>query len=206
MKIDFSLYLFLLAALMVGGCSDDSAPQFVPVQAGPSWTIAYSPSMPPKLAEQSGNYAFDFPTSTDGIDYVIKKAPAVQPGQTITMVFSLEGDGKLLATEGTASARVRLFMQRAGDTMTAGEPYKRWWSKAYVELVSPGTFTLSTKIEPSEWTSVFGVAGSSARTDFADCVTNLANLGFTFGGVFAGHGVYVTDGAVRFVLKQYSVH
>jgi hypothetical protein len=36
-------------------------------------------------------------------------------------------------------------------------------------------------------------------------VADLAHVGFTFGGDFAGHGVYVKDGAVRFVLKRYEV-
>jgi hypothetical protein len=30
-----------------------------------------------------------------------------------------------------------------------------------------------------------------------DCVANLAHLGFPFGGDFAAHGIYVTNGAVR---------
>jgi hypothetical protein len=76
---------------------------------------------------------------------------------------------------------------------------------ASVELVSPGTFILSVKIEPSKWSSVFGMVGSAASTAFVDCVADLAHLGFTFGGDFAGHGVSVRDGAVRFVLQDYRV-
>jgi hypothetical protein len=39
-------------------------------------------------------------------------------------------------------------------------------------------------------------------------VSNLANVGFTFGGTrSAGHGIYVRQatGSMRFVLKEYSV-
>jgi hypothetical protein len=31
-------------------------------------------------------------------------------------------------------------------------------------------------------------------------------MGFTFGGTFAGHGVYVAGGSVRFVLKSYTIN
>ncbi len=196
--------LFLVIGLALACYQNSSALAFVPTVAGPSWTIAYSPSMPPTLSERAESYFFDFPTSKDGIHYVIQRAPAVQLGQTITMVFSLEGIGKLLTNEGRSPAKVRLFMQRKGDTLTAKEPHKRWWSLARVELVSPKTFTLSAKIEPSEWSSVFGAVGNAVPAEFGDCVANLAHLGFTFGGDFAGHGVY-TNGAVRFVLKEYSV-
>jgi hypothetical protein len=39
-------------------------------------------------------------------------------------------------------------------------------------------------------------------------MSNLANVGFTFGGThFSGHGIYIKQGtgSVRFVLKEYSV-
>jgi hypothetical protein len=197
--------LILILGLALAGSENCSASQIGPTAGDPSWTIAHSPEMPPTLTEQAGRHFFDFPTSKDGIHYVFRRAPNVQPEQTITMTFSLEGNGRLLPNEGRPPAKVRLFMQRQGDTLTAKEPYKRWWSKAYIELVSPGEFTLSAKIAPSEWTSVFGAVGSTVPAEFADCVANLAHLGFTFGGNFAGHGVYVTGGAVRFLLNEYSV-
>ena len=191
-----------LIALMLGGCkSGSSSGGFVPTQAGPAWTIAYSPSMPP--FNQS---TFDFPQGVagGGIDYVIRQQGAIQPGRTIKLVFALEGDGKCFATEGEASARVRLFMQRQGDGMMADEPYKRWWSKNFVELVSPGEYTLSEVVTPNRWTSVFAASGETVPEAFADCIANLQHVGFTFGGNFAGHGVYA-DGPVRFVLKSFTI-
>jgi hypothetical protein len=41
--------------------------------------------------------------------------------------------------------------------------------------------------------------------EFNTAISQLANVGFTFGGTFAGHGVYVTGGNARFILRQYSV-
>ena len=168
-----------------------------------TWTVSYSPSLPPALSRNAEGYFFDFPTRY-GVHYVTRRASSVRMGQTITMVFSLQGTGKLVATEGRSAAKVRLFLQRQGDTLTAQEPYKRWWSLPHVELVSPRSFTLSVKIDPREWSSVFGVRGNAAPAEFADCIANLENVGFTFGGDFAGHGVDVNGGAVRFILKEYS--
>jgi len=42
----------------------------------------------------------------------------------------------------------------AGDTLTEQEPYKRWWSTAYVEL-KEGDFTLIVPVSPDQWSSVF---------------------------------------------------
>jgi len=44
------------------------------------------------------------------------------------MHLAITGKGNFVPTEGTAAARVRLFLQQRGDTLTAQEPYKRWWS------------------------------------------------------------------------------
>jgi hypothetical protein len=196
---------FIVFGPVFGAYAHGRAKSLGPITAGPSWSIVYSPAMPPVLSGQSGAYFFDFPSSKDGVHYVIQQAPAVQLGQTITMVFSLHGSGKLLANEGRSAAKVRLFVQRLGDTMTANEPYKRWWSLAHAALISPGTFKLSAKIDPSAWSSVFGAVGHSASAEFADCISNLAHWGFTFGGDFAGHGVYAKNGKIRFVLKDYGV-
>ena len=197
------LFIFFWLAL----ATDDSVNAQPPEQpaADALWTIAYSPSMPHALSLQGRKYYFDFPTSADGIHYVTRPAPVVRLGETIKMVFSLEGRGKLVPSEGNPPARIRIFIQRRGDRLSAKEPYKRWWSLAHVQLVSPGTFTLSAKIEPRHWSSVFGKIGSEQPREFADCVANLEHVGFTFGGDFAGHGVYVVNGAVRLVLEEYSV-
>ena len=37
------------------------------------------------------------------------------------------------------------------------------------------------------------------------CIAQLGSIGFTFGGTFAGHGVYAVDGPARFVLKDFMV-
>jgi hypothetical protein len=177
----------------------------LPAVAAPisPWKIAYSPNMPARMSGTEGNWYFDFPNK-NGVHYVYKVAPAIRVGQTITMHFAITGKGSFVPTEGTATARVRLFLQQRGDTLTAQEPYKRWWSVTYLEL-REGKFTLTASLSPDEWTSVFGQRGAEVLNEFNGAISQLANVGFTFGGTFAGHGVYVTGGNARFILRQYSV-
>jgi hypothetical protein len=51
------------------------------------------------------------------VHYVYKLAPAIKVGQTITMHFAITGNANFVPTEGTATARVRLFLQQRGDTL-----------------------------------------------------------------------------------------
>ena len=115
----------MFLALLLAADNSDSAS--VPAASSSGWTMAYSPGMPSQMSENDGNYYFDFP-EVDGVHYVCTKAPSVSIGQTVTMVFTIEGSGNFVPTDGTASARVRLFLQEQGDTLTAAEQYKRWWS------------------------------------------------------------------------------
>ncbi len=156
------------------------------------------------MSGTEGNWYFDFP-SRNGVHYVYKLAPAIKVGQIITMRFAITGSANFVPTDGTATtARVRLFLQQQGDTLTSQEPYKRWWSLPYVVL-REGEFTLTVSLSPDQWTSVFGQGGAEVPNEFNAAISKLANVGFTFGGTFAGHGIFVTGGNARFVLKEFSV-
>jgi len=167
------------------------------------WTIAYSHNVPPRMTQgEGGTYYFNFPDS-DGVHYIMQQAPVLRAGQTVTMRFAIVGAGKLLPTEGEPPARVRLFLQQRGDRMTAREEFKRWWSVASVEL-GAGEFELTAELVPAQWSSVFGKKGAEVPDAFHSAIADLVHVGFTFGGMFAGHGVYVI-GEARFVLKHFSV-
>jgi hypothetical protein len=199
MRIEIAI---VALALLLAACNDEASP----AARTPSvsyWKIAYSPNMPASMSGTEGNWYFDFP-SQNGVHYIYKLAPAIKAGQTITMHFAITGNANFVPTEGTATARVRLFLQQRGDTLTAQEPYKRWWSLPYVEL-RKGEFTLTVSLSPDQWSSVLGQRGAEVPNEFDAAIPNLENVGFTFGGTFAGHGVYVTGGNARFILKQYSV-
>jgi hypothetical protein len=195
MRITTVVLVLLLTVL-----NDEGSPA---APASGDWKIAFSPNMPAWMSGTEGNWYFDFP-SRDGVHYVYKLAPAIKVGQTITMHFAITGNANFVPTQGTATARVRLFLQQRGDTLTAQEPYKRWWSLPYVEL-REGEFALTVSLSPDQWTSVFGQRGAVVPNEFNAAIAKLANVGFTFGGTFAGHGVFVTGGNARFILKEFSV-
>jgi hypothetical protein len=197
--------LLLAPALLVLSACDSSSPTATAVYApAGQWELAYS-----TLRLQSDNPAsFTFPNDTSGAHYLIEGATGpLKSGQTITAVFTLDGDGQLLATEGTSSARVRLSLQRSGDNLSAiGDMQSyRWWSSNYVELVSPGTYRLSEKTSPERWTDVYARNGSAVPYLFNAMLSNLGNIGMTFGGDFAGHGVYCPSGSVKFTLVSFTI-
>ena len=93
------------------------------------------------------------------------------------MHFAISGNATFVPTEGTATARVRLFLQQRGDTLTAQEPYKRWWSLPHFEL-REGEFTLTVPLSPDQWTSVFGQGGAEVPNEFNVAISKLGNVGF----------------------------
>jgi hypothetical protein len=195
----------IVLAVLFGACNDGrSTASAASSVTTTDWTIAYSHNVPPRMIEEQGGDAhyFNFPNS-DGVHYIIQQAPAVRAGQTVTLRFAIVGDGKLVPTEGEPPARIRLFLQQRGDRMTAAEEFKRWWSVASVELVA-GEFVLKADLVPTQWSSVFGKNGAQMPEAFRAAITDLEHVGFTFGGMFAGHGVFVI-GEARFVLTQFSI-
>lgn len=175
------------------------------------WTIgpiidgqSYSPGMPHR---SDGSFAFprcSDPVSPKGpsVHYVTRPAPTRLSG-TMSLTFGIVGDGALVATEGSKSARVRLYLQRRGDDWAAenGTEFYRWWSTDFVEL-EPGRHTLMVPLTHDRWTAVLG---KGAEGPFKAALQSPLYIGFTFGGQFAGHGVCATSGEARFVLRGFAV-
>jgi hypothetical protein len=171
------------------------------------WSIRYSPGMPSLMSKNSdGTYHVDLPYH-DGLHYVVQGARGNLTGKTITIKFELLGAGELLASDPgeTCPCSVSLYLQQQGDTLNASDEFKRWWSyKTPLNAQNEASVVVS----PENWTQVFGKRGSDFPQQFQAAMSNLANVGFTFGGThFAGHGIYVKQGtgAMRFVLKEFSV-
>lgn len=171
------------------------------------WTIQYSPGMPTQMTKASdGSYFVDLPTQ-DGLHYVVEKAPRLQLGQLVTLSFNVSGTGTIVPVQGT-TAKVSLYMQRAGDNMSgtgAYQQYRYWHNYA---LLGNGDGTLSATLTPDQWGDVFGARGTEHQQGFQACVANAAVIGFTFGDPGAGatgHGVYVKGGSARFTLKSFTI-
>ena len=169
-----------------------------PEQANPDckWSALYSKGIPECL-DGFASFSFGEP------HYITRPAPAgLKIGQTITIKFSIIGDGKLVPTQGDGPAKLRLFIQQQGDTLTAAEEDKRWWSGPID--IAPGDHTLVVAIEPGLWTNVFGKSGTGREAAFMAAIQG-GSIGFTFGGMFAGHGVRVVEGSARFKITDWSV-
>src|SRR5262245_24315315 len=200
--------LIVLAALISIGSIKDSDPSNVPTNptATSGWSIRYSPGMPPSMSQNAdGTYFVGLPYQ-DGLRYVVQGAQGDPTGKTITIKFELVGAGELLAVDPreTCPCSVSIFLQQQGDSLTGTDEFKRWWSHK-IPLDPQGE--ASVIVSPENWTQVFGKRGSDFPQQFQAAMSNLANVGFTFGGTyFAGHGIYVKQGtgSVRFVLKEYS--
>jgi hypothetical protein len=201
--------LIVLAALISIGSIKYSAPLNMPTNpaATSGWSIRYSPGMPPSMSQNAdGTYYVDLPYQ-DGLHYVVQGAQNNPTGKTITIKFELVGAAELLASDpgDVCPCFVSLYLQQQGDTLSAADEFKRWWSHK-IPLNPQGE--ASVVVSPENWTQVFGKRGSDFPQQFQTAMSDLANVGFTFGGRHsAGHGIYVKQGtgSMRFILKEYSI-
>jgi hypothetical protein len=212
---------FVLGLLVLAACNDNDpspASTTVPMSAE-AWSIRYSPGMPPHPTPQtSGGWYFDFPMSPNSVHYVFA---------AVNMAASSYVEAKILvATTGKPEfvyqlqpdntciypAHVRFLLQEQGDDLsgTNGKQYFRWWSTSVAYQLAPGQADLRASLSDlGEWVSVLGEkanASAAATTGFRQAITNLANVGFAFGGgCFYGHGVRVSGGDARFAVAKYAV-
>lgn len=167
----------------------------------PGWNLQFSKNVPAQMTSAGdGTYYFDFPQQ-DGVHYVLEPIDQLTLGKTITMKFAIVGVGKLIPVDGDPTARIRLMIQQKDDTLA--QPDKRWWS-APLELKNPGEYTLTTQLEFVQWIGIGGGLPTAGAAGFANCVANIANVGFSFGGWSAGHGVYAS-GPSRFILRSFTI-
>jgi hypothetical protein len=143
--------LIVLAALISIAAWKKDMPTSPAATSG--WSIRYSPGptfriqYPAQLAGQDGT-SFDFPTKGSSVGYVVKTAPKLSLGQTISIKFSIEGDGTLVPTDSDPPARVRLYFQRAGDNGSGAGPYQhyRYWGHPDVVLGAARDYEVSVEL------------------------------------------------------------
>ena len=172
-----------------------------------NWSFLYSSNMPrhPTARDATG-WEFNFPPR-DGVHYLVH--PVIgRLGSRISATFVVERDGRLVESdpcEGSQAA-VRLFFQRRGDDLTAAKEFHRWWSMETFLLNTDTKAGLTVALDASLWLSVLGKVGNSSAevtAAFQAAAADVQNVGVTFGGCYAGHGVYVVDGPARFIMMRY---
>src|SRR5262245_52724769 len=169
---------------------------------------SYSPGMPSQPTAAGTSWSFTFPAQ-DGVHYITTTPSGLLMGrEEVKVRLSIAGPGRLMPTEGDPPARIRLFLQRRGDNWSGvgAHEFYRWWSVSNVVLVA-GKHELAAPLVPDQWFSVFGKTGDhpAAAGQFAAAVADVQAVGHTFGGMFAGHGVFALDGPSRFTLESYEI-
>lgn len=184
-------------------------PSILP-QTGPvdltkgAWEFQYSPTCPAFFDFIQGftlpNRNPDLPLRQNGLHYVTKQTGSIN-AKEITFSLEVTGDGRAIPTEGGSEAKATLFLQRAGDDLSADKPWHRFWSHEHRLPLVPGIHTVTVPLSSGAWTGVFG---TSYAEGFAQCLANLGRIGWTCGGDFFGHGVYA-EGELNLRLLTYRI-
>ena len=206
-----SLVLALICLLLAARASTGGSP---PSTSFGQWvTFGGGTGAGPNLFHKvNGLWQFTVPTeaSKSTVNYAYTKAPALQLGQTVTLNYGVEGNATFAplpqkecgGVSGCGPAKIRLFLWEAGDDLSCAkgsyEGYRQWSDEAL--LVLGDNQTLSAVLDPSKWTDCFG-----NNFGLAQAVQHAQWIGFTFGGNFAGHGVWTTKGSATFTINSYTI-
>jgi len=218
---------FLLLSLMsltLVGCGGSSPPQppvppvsqnIVVTMTPAAWVFQYSPNMPTSPSPHSEGWQFAFPPQ-NGVHYLVHPvAGRFTTGASLAFRVERSDGAQLMEVEpcgGGNNPLVRLFFQRRGDNLSGAGQYEfyRWWSVDTGALIEDGG-AISAAVDPAKWSSVFGKRGdyvengvAIAAPFFAAAANDVAVIGMTFGGCFAGHGVYVQNGSTTFITTSYT--
>lgn len=178
------------------------------------WRLLYGPGMPKHPAPNGNGWEFDFPIYTRGedetfrsVNYVTtKKFGRLKVGQTLTVNFIIEASPGVVweyrknlddVNTGPRPANLRFFFQKGLNG--------RWWSNPVSYDCGPTTRgLLIAPLQAASWSDVRGRMGDQAEKAFRSAVKGADQIGFTFGGgSFFGHGVWISKGSAKFILKDY---
>jgi hypothetical protein len=214
--------LILVLALLVRSATYVPASPEPAEYANPSaWTIgpiiggqSYSPGMPLRpRASSDGWWEFDFPQCGGppgpqgrgrSVNYVTVP-PRLPLTGSMTVTFDIVGDAVFAATEGR-NPRLRLYFQRRGDDWSGVGPMSgyRWFSRPADSVpIQPGRHTLTVPFNFDRWG---GVETAPTRADFDAARQQVEAAGMVFGGdQAAGHGVCLTSGSARLIVREFFV-
>lgn len=199
----------LSLSLLLSACWGDSAPSppqspsIVSISMDASrWVFQHSHNVPSSPRQtSSGGWEFDFP-GTDGVHYLVTPVSGRMPGAMVASVRVEKNAGALFRESDPCTdshvAAVRLYFQRRGDDLTTSKQDWRWWSVDRY-LLDNLAGELVVPVSPDKWSQVFGQVGDTRPNEFTAAASDVQVVGLTFGGCFAGHGVYVIDGAAKFI-------
>jgi hypothetical protein len=183
-----------------------------------AWHIRYSQGMPAQPSLADVGWSFDFPRGgpceakyeCPGVHYVTTpyRKPISAPAK-LTISFHIVTQGEVrfnyqLEPSNTclSPATVRAFLQGADDDLYAANG--RFWSNPAATILAPGSFTVTIRLHPDQWTNV---EGQHNRAGFEALLAKIGHVGITFGGgCFFGHGVNVEGGSARLVMSGFAIN
>lgn len=157
---------------------------------------------PAPIQTSGGVYFFMGDSYPVEASYLLKRNGDIGRDATITVTYKIEvlaGTPDFQATEYDGSpvntGTVGIMIRRSTNL---SREYDRFWSTNRVNL-EPGTYSLVAKTgELDKWVSVFGKSAAKKKDQFRSLLSNVRDIGVTFGGKFYGHGVKVKNGNARF--------
>lgn len=165
-----------------------------------------SPGMPSSFTTE-----FNFPLVTNpnanspSVHYVTTPFPSQGSlWGNMGILYSIQAseDAVFTAVDGLTPGRIALHFQRPNVDWTQLNT-DRWWSKTR-PVLTPGDHFFSADLGPVEnWIKVSGVP---TQTEFNSAKSSIGRVGFTFGGTGnAGHGVCLTRGSAKFIVRYFGV-
>lgn len=169
-----------------------------------------------------GSIYFDFPVSVDapvsGSDWINYLRYALNGdignARQLKLTFDVETSGTPVfgfhSEEGNTCntpASVRFYIERRGWKKHINDGDYRWWSNPVsFQLQSAQSAVLTVPLTGDQWSNVWGQFGNTRTREFGAALRQVENIGLSYGGgCFFGHGVNVSGGTARFVLRAYEI-
>ncbi len=208
-RIAFALVLFVSIDLSA------KRPPSLGISLAPSaWQVRYSQGVRLSALNGMAGWFFDVPKAPGHVNYITthytQPMTQVQSMTFTAQVVVVNGSPVFLPTpdpDNTCNypAHVRAYLEQV-DAFGAGGDTYRWWSNPIAMQLSQGVATVSTPIDPSQWSDVNGQFGVDEPNGWADALAHPAAVGLTFGAAcFYGHGIYVSGGTAQFVLTGFAI-
>lgn len=206
------LALLATAPAFAGHRETSTITTFGPTIEAGKWQFRYSTGMPRSPSPAiGGGFEFIFPGMANEVDYLttpVRMAAKVRARITLSVdtssgepVFWAHNDAGGYCQPGF----VRIMLQKYKDDMRNADG--RWWASVAFQIASPAMVMMEIPItDLSKWSNVYGQFASTRPDKFKSTMSNLGNVGVTFGGCNNfGHGVNTTGGVAKMTVTEFIV-